>query len=298
LQVRRYLEQRSAYRNLRRGTRRPVTFNEKVLWRMAFDRRPHLTTFADKVAVRHVVEERVGAQYLKDCYGVYERGSDIDWAGLPRAFVVKASHGCKGNVLVWEGAPRGQFPASGWEARWDMSIAHPDDLDLAALSLLCDGWLQLSYEFGARRSPEWAYRNIPPRILVEELLTTEQGPAANDFTFFMFDGKCGWIQHNYTRLTDHRRELLDPEWNLLPVRKTFPHPDVHEPRPDTLDEMLEVSEALSRGCDFVRVDLYSIDGRVVFGELTNYPDSGHEGFEPDEMDEVFGALWTLPALRT
>jgi hypothetical protein len=298
LRLRRYLDHRAAYRELARTSRNPVTFDEKIRWRMAFDRRPHLTLFADKVAVRDFVAQRAGPQYLKESYGVYERGSDIDWSCLPRRFAVKASHGCKGNVLVWEGAPRGRFPAAGWEARWDMSSAHPDDLDHSAMSRLSDGWLRLSYEYGPSwRFPEWAYRNVPPRIIIEELLTTEEGPAPTDFCFFMFDGKCGWIQHNYERLVaDRRRDILDADWNLLPATRMFGPPDVREPRPDTLEEMLAVSEALSRGSDFVRVDLYSIDGRVVFGELTNYPDSGGSGFEPREMDKTFGDLWTLPVL--
>src|SRR5262249_29479099 len=143
----RYPARRRAYRELTRVSSTPTTFNEKVLWRMAFDRRPHLTMNADKVAVRDFVAQRVGTEYLKRCYGVYERGRDIDWESLPREFAIKASHGCAALVLVWEGAGRKSFPGRWQRARWDYAVVHPDDLVRPAMSRMCDGWLRLRYEW-------------------------------------------------------------------------------------------------------------------------------------------------------
>src|SRR5262249_9227357 len=142
---------------------------------MAYDRRPHLTMNADKVSVRDFVAGRVGAEYLTAGCGVYGRGTDIEWAQLPRQVAVKASHGCRAIVLVWDGAARGAFPAQRQRARWDAAVVHPADLVRPAMSRLCDGWLRLRYEYGPGRLPEWGYRDVPPRILVEELLVTEEG---------------------------------------------------------------------------------------------------------------------------
>ncbi len=55
--------------------------------------------------------------------------------------------------------------------------------------------------------------------------------------------------------------------------------------------MLEVSRKLSAGFDFLRVDLYSNHGRIVFGELTNYPNGAAYKFEPLMYDMRFGSYW-------
>ena len=55
--------------------------------------------------------------------------------------------------------------------------------------------------------------------------------------------------------------------------------------------MLEIARKLSEGSDYVRVDLYNVGGRVVFGELTNYPHAGYLRFDPPKWEEIFGAYW-------
>ena len=283
------------HRALARVSPDPVTFNEKVHYRMAFDRRPALARFADKVAIRDFVAGRLGRDYLTESYGVYQRGGDIDWARLPREFVVKASHGSGAVVVVWEGAERRPFPGPGWRARWDWSVAHPDEVAHEELGRLCDRWLRLRYEYGPGRMPEWAYRNVPPAILVEELLVSDDGRLPDDYKLFAFDGRCALIQVDSARFEDHRRDLFDCDWNLLPVRLRYANADVHAARPRNLDAMVAAAEELSRGMDFVRVDLYSVKNRVVVGELTNYPEAGTALFEPDEFNRTLGALWAIPA---
>ena len=68
------------------------------------------------------------------------------------------------------------------------------------------------------------------------------------------------------------------------------------PRPEKLAEMLEISRLLSRGFDFLRVDLYNIRNRIVFGELTSYPSAGANRFDPREYDYKFGSYWNLDSM--
>jgi hypothetical protein len=56
--------------------------------------------------------------------------------------------------------------------------------------------------------------------------------------------------------------------------------------------MREIAERLSQPFDFVRVDLYAHDSRVLVGELTHYPGAGNRSFDPPEWDEKLGAFWT------
>ena len=295
-------ERRRAYEDLvRRASDAPQTFSEKVIHRMAFDRRPVLTTFADKVAVRDFVTERLGREYLPETYGIHRRGRNIDWDALPREFVLKASHGSGAVAIVSDTSPRGASPTKALGASWGrIWCLHPDDVDRNELARLADGWLRLSYEYRSRRHlPEWAYAGVPPRVMTEELLLGPDGRLPNDYKFFMMDGKCAVIQLVAGPFGEKRLAYFSAEWEVLPVTQPesgfLPPQDDDLIPPTHLDEMLLAAGRLSTGLDFVRVDLYDLSDRVAFGEMTNYPSAGSLRFDPAEFDRALGARWHLPA---
>ena len=53
--------------------------------------------------------------------------------------------------------------------------------------------------------------------------------------------------------------------------------------------MVELAEKLSENIKFVRIDFYEINGKVYFGEITFYPGSGFEEFEPEKYDYLLGS---------
>ena len=60
-------------------------------------------------------------------------------------------------------------------------------------------------------------------------------------------------------------------------------------KPQNYDKMIEIAKRLSEDFPFVRVDLYNVEGRIIFGELTFYPASGYlEKIEPDGFDDELG----------
>jgi hypothetical protein len=268
--------------------REAVTFNEKVRYKMLADRRPLLTMFADKVAVRAYVEAKVGASVLTDLYAVTNEPQALMRAELPREFVVKPTHGSGAGVIVAEfvSSELG-LPAS--PAGWAQWLVSPDSLDWDRLVEQCRHWLSLRY----RNGKEWAYRDVEPRILVEELLQ-EDGRAPFDYKFFVFHGRVRMILVDLNRFEAQTRNLYTPGWKRLEVRVTqAPGTDIEPPA--ALEEMLDIAERLAAETDFVRVDLYCPAGRVVFGELTNYPDAGTTHWEPPEFDRQLGAWWTPPS---
>ena len=262
----------------------PVTFNEKIRHRMATDRRPILTVFADKVGVRDYVREKVGDGVLTRVHAVVQEPQELLDSDLPREFVVKASHASGGIVVVADHVPsevRLPRPPVGWKR---LTVA-PGSLDWSCLLDLCQDWLSRRYN----PYEEWAYAKVTPRILVEELLPGDGG-VPFDFRYFVFGGTVRLIQVEQDRFGDHRRNLYSPEWTLLPVEYGFPRgrPD---PEPAKLHDMIAIAERLANGMDFVRVDLYDLGDRVVFGELTIYPVSGWASFDPPEFDAYLGGLW-------
>ena len=140
---------------------------------------------------------------------------------------------------------------------------------------------------------EWAYWNVPPRLLVEELLLDEHGGLPRDYKVFVFHGRAHVVSVEYDRFGEHRRRAYTTDWEALPVRWKYGHAPV-EPRPTRLERMLEIAESLGAETDFVRVDLYSLPDRVVVGELTNYPERSYTIFDPPEFDEELGRPWHPP----
>jgi TupA-like ATPgrasp len=268
----------------------PTTFNEKVRYRMATDRREILTTFSDKVGVRDYVRERVGDHVLTRLYEVTSAPETLVRSSLPREFVLKASHGSGGMILVGDHVPRkNRLPRPPVGLKW--FHVHPDSLEWQRLVDICRHWLWLRF------APHvaWAYSKVKPRILIEELLLSD-GQVPKDYKFFVFGGNVELVQIDQDRFVEHRRNLYSPRWERLDAEYVYPRGS-SDPKPAKLGEMIAVAESLGDQIDFVRVDLYNIGERIVFGEITAYPEGGSGPFDPPELDAKLGALWQLDASR-
>jgi hypothetical protein len=246
----------------------PRSFSEKIQYRKLFDRRPILVKFADKLAVRDYVRDRVGGDILPALYHVTEDPADIPLSVLPDRFVVKPTHGCG----------------------WIYIVRDKSKVDAEALKQICAGWLEENYFY---RAGEWIYKSIRPRILFEELLDDGTGGIPYDYKFFVFDGRVQIISVDIDRYGDHRRNMYDRDWNKLKIGFQRATSDAVLPPPDQLPEMLRYAETLAAGFDFLRIDLYAMGSRVVFGEITATPASGLEPFWPGGTDRRLGELWTI-----
>ena len=148
--------------------------------------------------------------------------------------------------------------------------------------------------YGQGPNREWVYGRMPRRVIVEELLTGADGAIPDDYKFFVFHGRCAFVQVDGGRFGRRTQDFFRPDWQHLPLRGGPPRAEPRPVRPACLAEMIEVAERLGVGTDFVRVDLYDVDGRVVFGELTSFPAGGDSPFDPESFDEEFGRPWTVP----
>jgi len=242
------------------------TFNEKVQARKILDRRRQLSVWADKHAVRDYVEAKLGPAVLPRLYHVTVDPSDIPFNKLPLKYVVKASHGSGWVQVVTDGA----------------------NVDREKLIDRCRDWLSLNYY---DLTKEWEYKDIPPRILVEEFLDPGTGAPPSDFKFFVFGGKTKFVQVDVDRHTDHKRNFYDTRWNKLDCRLVYRNFESDLPKPGTLETMIDYAQILSDGIGFVRVDLYDVRGKVYFGEMTATPENGLGEFMPPSWDSTFGEFW-------
>lgn len=246
--------------------RSPQTFSEKVFRRMiALERESDssFTPLVDKVLVRDYVRERVGSEHLIELLWHGRNAATIPFNTLPASYVIKTNHGSGGHVFV-----RGQVDRSKVVARFGAALRE-------------------NYYW---RSREFQYFHIVPQVLVEELIDDGVPLGPLDFRCWCFHGQVRLIQLDnpaYSRL-----EFYDSEWNSLALRhRSGGGQATQSPKPNNLSELVAVAQALSRGIDFVRVDLYNVRGRVYFGELTFTPRAGLFTFQPEPWDDVLGTWW-------
>ncbi len=246
--------------------RRPRSFNEKVVARKLAPFPEVWVEYADKIAVRRHVADRIGAAYLTDLLMVTDRPDDLRDDALPDRFVVKGSHG------------------SGLARLVEASTRPPID----ALRTECQRWLQTRY--GVATHEPW-YTRIAPKILVEAFIRDDQFGVPLDYKCWVFHGKVAFIQVDFDRFTNHTRTFYSRDWERQPWTTFYPRGPALA-KPSKLQEIIEVAEALAVDPDFVRVDLYCPnDARVVFGELTFTPEAGWGPFYPRSFDAEVGRLW-------
>lgn len=272
-------------------TRHPQTFREKVRYKMLRDRRELIVTFADKAAVRDYVTDRIGPGYLPIAHAIVDDADDLRGVHLPPSYVMKPTHGSGAALVVSDtAAANARVPTD--PGSWEYRHVRPDAVSRNDLVRLAGGWLPQLYGQGPNR--EWAYGRVPPRIIVEELLAGRDGAIPDDYKFFVFHGRCEFVQVDAGRFGVRTQDFFDPQWNHLALSGGPPWAAPEPPRPARLAEMLDIAARLGAQTDFVRVDLYDVDGRIVFGELTSYPAGGDSPFNPESFNAAFGSRWSVP----
>lgn len=248
----------------------PATFNEKIQYKKIYDRSNLLPVLADKIASKEYVSNLCKEIYIPKTLweaNTHHELNNIDFNRLPSNYVFKANHTSQ-TIEIIKGAQH---------------------LPLKKMKSLAKSWLMHDQ---AKSLGEWAYQNIPRRIFIEEYLDFD-GKEPDDYKFFVYHGKVHFIQVDYDRFTNHKRNMFDRNWKSLgfdfSYKSIFPPPI----KPEFLDKMIEISECLGANLDFIRVDLYFYKDKITFGELTVYPGAGFEKFPTVQHDLDFGKPWKL-----
>ena len=242
----------------------PKTFNEKINWLKINDRTDLHVICSDKIRMREYVTDKVGSEYVVPLLFTTDDPHCINIETLPnKPVVVKTNHD-SGTVYL---------------------IKDKYNCDLRKISNGLYFGLKKNLYWYAR---EWNYTNINRKILVEEMLFNEDGSAPIDYKIYCSSGKPIIILVDFDRFGNHRRNVYDPEWNLLDLKFKYPNRnDVRKPH--NLSDLLKISSLLSYPFKFVRVDLYSVGGKIYVGELTFFPDGGFKYFSNEEYDHHLGS---------
>ena len=88
---------------------------------------------------------------------------------------------------------------------------------------------------------------------------------------------------DFDRFSNHTRLLFDTNFKILKVGLCYPRYEGKIFTPKNLSQMIKTAEILSKNEKFIRVDLYDLGYKIVFGELTLYPGAGLERFSPNNL---------------
>ena len=250
----------------------PQTFNEKLQWLKVHDHNPLYSTMVDKYRVKEYVAQKLGAEYVVPLLGVWDRAEDIDWDCLPQRFVLKCTHDSSGLVICKD----------------------KSKLDRRKTVKKLGKALKVNY---FNKSREWPYKNVQRKIIAEQFLEDTHGGDLADYKIHCFNGVPKVILVCKDRFTEHglTEDFFSDKWEHLDVKRPH-HPQAgHDiDTPAELQEMLRCASELAKDIPFVRVDFYTANNKVYFGELTFFPAGGMVKFEPEEWDYKLGSWTKLP----
>lgn len=251
----------------------PKTFNEKLQWLKLYNRKPEFTIMVDKVKVKEYVAQIIGEEHIIPTLGVWDNPDDIDFDKLPNQFVLKCNHNSGMGMCICRDKSK---------------------LNVAKVKKELRRGMWQDYYMTNR---EWPYKDVPRKIMAEKYMTNDNlTEELTDYKFFCFNGYVDCVMVCLDRhLGDTKFYFFDKKWKLLrlnPMGIAAP-PNFTIPKPEKMDKMFEFASLLSKGYNFLRVDLYDINGQIYFGEMTLFPDSGFDPNILPKTDSYFGNLLKL-----
>ncbi len=268
----------------------PSSWTEKMQWRKVFDRNPLFKIFCDKLKVREYVHQFQTELIFPRFIWVGETPDLIPFRKINEPYVIKPNH------------RSGRF----------IKVKNSQDIDIKKTIKTCNKWLNRPH---GRHLGEWGYQGVKGRLIIEEYLGFfDKDVITLDFKFFVFSGRVKYIQVESKSGNENFLTFLDRNGEIIPLKKwigRLAHDKMPKQLstiniPENIGNMVDIAETVAKDLDHIRVDLYSVDEKIYFSELTPYDGSGHsylfserENFieKPSQiLNHEYGSCWDLPNL--
>lgn len=255
----------------------PQDLNEKILWAKLYADTTEWTRLADKYEVRKYVEEIGLGDTLVKLYAVWFDVKDVDFDALPETFIIKANNGDgKGtNKIIC----KSELTSEKKQEYLDM----------------IDEWLHRKNIGALHAEPH--YKGMRPCVIAEEVLPCDPGTTTlTDYKIWCFNGKAYyvWICNDRSAGGNSAHVMTyDLDWNAHPEFSVFNSDYLRGeimPKPQNFEQMIAIAEKLSKGFPELRVDLYNVQGKIYFGELTFTSQGGFMDFYTPEFNLKLGKL--------
>ncbi|MCQ3034768.1 MAG: glycosyl transferase [Bacilli bacterium] len=244
----------------------PKRYTEKLQYLRLFvyPKNPLVSKCASRDGVREYVSSKGYEDTLIPSYGVYDSFDDIDFDKLPNQFVMKCTHACAFNKIIKD----------------------KENINKEELRKTFNKWLKTNY---GKKTREMHYSPIKPRIIVEKYIgELEHLPA--EYKIHVFNGVAKNMYVVTGRGEDIRYNNYYIDWTPFDGSQFngWKKRDEVLPIPENWNEMVKMAETLSKEFPFVRVDLYNINGKIYFGEMTFTPAKGTLILDDDRCDFEMG----------
>lgn len=269
-----YLPKKSAHNKLFRNKHgryinwnNPTLFSEKLHWLIAKKYGKKEAFYADKLAVRDYIKQCGFEDILTKIYGVWDDVNDIDKNNLPNEFVLKTNHGCgEDYYCICKDKAKLDWPKEFEKLKDSMSINY------------------------AKAHCEYHYKYIKPKLFAEEYLEQKGLARPLDYKIYCFNGKAEIILVCTDRDTKTKYNYYNKKWEKLDIVKEEYKSNKIIEKPDNLNEIILIAEKLSKPFKFARIDLYYINNKIYFSEITLSPSGGDEGDFTEKAQVWIGSL--------
>lgn len=251
----------------------PKTFNEKINWYKLNYCNDLMRKVVDKIEAKEYIKFKGLDEILIKTIKTYNNVNEISIDELPAKFVVKNTMD-SGGVFVCK---------------------NKNDICLKDLKQKIKK--VSNFINGKQKNREPVYFENKNRIIVEELIETNDNHSPADYKFFCFNGVPKFLFVGTERDTEVKFDFFDIDFNWLNVRQGHKNNKNRPVKPKNYEKMLDICKILSADFPHVRVDLYNIDGEIYFGELTFYHFAGLTPFRPNKWDKIFGDMWDLSNIK-
>lgn len=256
----------------------PRNLNEKIQYLSLRTDTGVWTRLSDKYLVRDYVKECGLEDILVPLIGKWDSADDIDFKALPSCFILKTTHGSGDSIIVK-----------------DKSCCNVAEIRSSIRKTLKE-----TYGL-SEGNPH--YSKIKPAVVAEELLENDEVSARYstsliDYKIWCFNGKAYYIWTCTNRTKNGTMVMTyDADWYAHPEYSVFTRHYMRGEtisKPEGLDRMLHIAEILAKPFPVVRVDLYNLQGKIYFGEMTFTSLGGLMDFYSDDFLNYTGSLIDLP----
>lgn len=254
----------------------PRKLNEKLQWLKLYNRKPEYSIYSDKVKVKDYIARVIGSDYVIPTLGVWKSSADIDFSKLPNKFVIKTNHNSGLGMYICT----------------DKSKMN----ESAVRANLTKGLKQDYYKCWR----EWPYKNVERRILAEQFLENSDGSPIADYKFYCYGGKPRYFMYSVGEASHQvRNHKFDMDCNsidyLFKSKETISASEIK--LPENFNIMKQIVEKLAVGFEHIRIDLYNVDGKIYFGEMTFFSGAGFITIENEEYSQYLADLINLDNIK-
>lgn len=259
----------------------PQSLSEKILWSILYDKNPMKTLLSDKLKAKEYVAKILPNLKFAKVYQVASTFKKIDFNLAPKTFVIKTNHAWKSNVLI--------------EDKNKITVDYYNNLNKYYRNVL-----NINYAYWG--TPEPQYKNIKPKIFLEEYLHSKNKKSfIGEYQIYCFNGKPEFLGYfltytgvytdydnaNYKEEDIMKVKFYNINWEKTDFKIRFSN-DLADCDSVNKNLVLYYAEILATGFDFVRIDIFEVDEVLYFGEFTFSPYSGFLEFIPNEYDLFYG----------